>query len=118
MLRRNNIFGIGKYLNEKTPSETSSTHDKITEDNSILLTKAKFEPVENIILSNEEVVKTSGQNGTSGDVTWRKLNSNEVENTSPSEKDEIEFYESDELVISLLPHQHTLFCERKVLINK
>eukprot|EP01036_Dinobryon_divergens_P022388 gene22388-30639_t len=121
VLRRNNICGNGKAVNEKTPSETSSTHDKITEDhsNSILLTKEKFEPVENIILSNEEIcrndnnVKTSGQNGTSGDVTWRKLNSNEVENTSPSDKDEIELYESSELIISLLPHQHTLFCERK-----
>ena len=33
VLRRNNICGNGKAVNEKTPSETSSTHDKITEDN-------------------------------------------------------------------------------------
>lgn len=118
VLRRNNICGNGKAVNEKTPSETSS-HDKITEDHSILLTKAKFEPVENIILSNEEVGRNDnnvGQNGTSGGVNWGKLNSNEVEKTSLSDKDEIGLYESDELIISLLPHQHTLFCERKVLI--
>ena len=115
VLRRNNICGNGKDVNDKTPSEISSNHDKINDDHSIQLSKAKFEPVENIILSTEEHLlgkstSLSGENGTSG----RKLNSNEMENTLPSNEDEIGLYESDELIISLLPHQHTLFCERKV----
>ena len=119
VLRRNNICGnSNRDVNDKTtPSETGNNHDeKVNGDNSVQLTKSKFEPVKNIILSNEgNLFKDNDlKNSEQGDVTWRKLNSNEVEDNLMPEEDEIDLYQSDEFIISLLPHQHTLFCERKV----
>ena len=62
------------------------------------------------------VVATSFEPEAPKDVTWRRcsVQLNAMNASKSSDQVEIEMNTDDPLVISLLPHQHTLFCERKV----